>query len=287
MEQSLSSMHLLSDPSKLLHILSNLYSNAIKFTERGFVTIKIGVEEDCEEKVRLSFEVQDTGMGMTEEEMRNIFQAYSQANASVARTHGGTGLGLSIAKEFVGALGGKICVTSKKGVGSLFSFKLDIKKDLEKDDAGASREYVSSVEDLAAVEATAEEKAALRVLLVEDVSSNRAIMLRILKRSGYTSVEWTDSAEESVEKYNRGEVFDLILMDQVTLGEMQGTEATKALRDAGYAGAIYGLSGNYGEEYEAAALAAGQNFYLTKPVRRERLNPLMNALAAKKELTVA
>jgi signal transduction histidine kinase/CheY-like chemotaxis protein len=280
----LSSMHLLGDPNKVYHILSNLCGNAIKFTREGSVAVRIALKDDCEESVRLRFEVEDTGIGMTEEERGNIFQAYSQANASIARTHGGTGLGLSIAKEFVVALGGDICVESKKGVGSLFSFELDIRKYVEEDDSTAFKDRVASAK---AVVATAEEKKAFRVLLVEDGASNRDLMLGVLKKSGYESVEWTDRAEESVKKYNREEVFDLILMDQNTKGKMQGTEATKALRSAGYTGAIYGLSGDDGEEYKSAALSAGQEAYLTKPVDNRLILRLMDGLIVEKRETVS
>jgi CheY-like chemotaxis protein/nitrogen-specific signal transduction histidine kinase len=237
----------LGDATRLRAALENLFDNAVKFTERGGVAMKVmwhGRGKD----IRLAAEITDSGIGLTAAEIRQLFQPFTQANAGTARRFGGAGLGLALVKRLAKALGGDLTVKSRRGRGS--TFRLDIRM---------QRAEVAPA-------GSAPAPSPLRVLHVEDNPYGRLIVQTILTSFGH-QVEFVATGEAAVEAVQR-DAFDLVLMD-VSLAGIDGLEATRRIRAiGGTAGGIpvIGLSGHGNDQAETAALAAGMDGYLIKPV---------------------
>ncbi len=250
--------NVVTDPTRLKQILFNLLSNALKFTERGGVSMTVGYENEAK---LLRFEVADTGIGMTEQEISRLFKPFSQADSSTTRKYGGTGLGLCIARQLAQKLGGNVTVSSLKGVGSKFEVRVAV------GDADLS-DMVTRVEDMrvdsssTAIEATANCVRG-RVLVVEDSPDNQDLIAKHLIRAGAT-VEVVDNGKMAVEKA-LARPYDLILMD-VQMPVMDGLTATRILRGAGYTQPIVHITANALKEDRNRCLAAGSNDYLTKPL---------------------
>ena len=210
---------LIGDPVRLQQILLNLTGNAIKFTEKGSVSVAAQLLEKEGELCRLRFEVRDTGIGMTPEQSARAFESFRQASADTTRKYGGTGLGLSISKQLVELFGGTLEVQSQPGKGSVFSFvipmKISEKKLVPKDDfipAGQTGALVN-----------------LRILVVEDNEYNRMVAVETLEMMlPGVVVSIAENGREAVEKVKSGH-FDLVLMD-VNMPEMDGLEATRIIR---------------------------------------------------------
>ncbi len=202
------------DPLRLRQVLINLLNNAIKFTEEGEVALVIDAAEMSGDGVRLDFFVCDTGIGMSDEQVGNLFQAFQQADGSITRRYGGTGLGLAISQRLVELMGGEIKVESQVGVGTTFSFTLELKK----------------VGDRAGDEPMLE---SLRVLVVDDNASAREIMHEMLNRFG-ASVNVCSDGEEALEELRRGcalsRPYQLLLTDWSMPG-MDGIELWRRVHD--------------------------------------------------------
>ncbi len=208
----------IGDPGKLTQILHNLLSNAIKFTNDGMVQLTLSnAQNDAGDDAALTIAVSDTGIGMTEEQVANVFSPFVQADSSIARNFGGTGLGLSIVKRIVDAMGGEIDLSSTPDVGSTFRITLGLSVANETA-AAAAQKFAVNADKL---------PAATSILVAEDNETNRLIIETFLKRAG-ASTTMAENGEDAVEQFKRGR-YDLILMD-IHMPVMDGEEAFQEIR---------------------------------------------------------
>ncbi|MDX1434900.1 MAG: ATP-binding protein, partial [Gammaproteobacteria bacterium] len=252
----------MSDPTRLRQIVTNLVSNAIKFTEKGGVKVTLHVTANAEDEVRYAIDVADNGIGIAHDKLEAIFDPFVQADTSVTRRFGGTGLGLAISRKFARLMGGDIVATSEEGKGSVFLVTFD----------PGALENVAMLQPAQAL-AAAEEVGdgahytwtfpSARVLVVDDGEENRDLVRLVLEESGLT-VEEAENGQVGVDKASRGS-FDVVLMD-MQMPVMDGYTATKTLRQQGAKMPILALTGNAMKGFEQQCLAAGCSGYLTKPV---------------------
>jgi PAS domain S-box-containing protein len=259
----------IGDPTKLSQILANLLSNAVKFTEKGEVMILVSSQKlkgSCHE---IHFAIRDTGIGIPEDKMSHLFQAFTQVDSSTTRKYGGTGLGLAISKRFVELMGGKIWVESEVGRGSTFHFEILAEATQTKP---INRELSLVPEE----EIQADRKHALRILMAEDNLINQKVMLRMLSKLGYLA-EVACNGLEVLQALER-QPYDVILMD-VQMPEMDGIETAKRIREKWLdkpkiiAITAYALQGD-----RETCLAAGMDDYISKPVKLEELQAVLRSL---------
>ena len=262
---------IVGDAERLRQVLVNLIANAVKFTERGRVqvTIRIATEPVAARTgsgghpvaaapITLEFCVADSGIGIPADRQDLLFRPFSQVDSGIARRYGGTGLGLAISKRLVAAMGGRIWVRSGAGEGARFYFTLptEAAPALAVPPAGAASPF----------DETLAQRLPLRVLVAEDNDVNRKVALAMLRRYGYQADVAANGAEAlAAVKRQR---YDLVLMD-IQMPEMDGLEATRAIIALGPAvprPRIVGLSANAMTEDVQAALQAGMDDYLAKPI---------------------
>ena len=254
---------LFGDPVRLGQILLNLVSNAVKFTEKGFVEIRVksigksGVNS-------LQFEIQDTGIGINNFLRHRIFDSYTQASKSNVREYGGTGLGLSISKKLVHFLGGKIWLESELNVGSTFYFTIDVNK---KED----HEFVDGNQIKNSINTSEIKLEGVKILLVEDNSINRELLIHFLNEWG-VNFQVAVNGKEGVNMAEMGG-FDLILMD-LSMPLIDGFEATRQIRGfdkpIGIVPIIAMTANAFNDDVEKC-LQSGMNDYISKPFRAEEL----------------
>ena len=250
-------------------VLLNLIQNAIKFTYRGQVTVTAKVVSETEEKVVIKMSVQDTGIGIPEEQQEQIFQPFTQIDASSTRKEGGTGLGLAIVRKLVKLMGGELRLKSNEREGSTFSFSLAFDKvQDEADHAVFSCKESQAARGLNNVsENTVEKKL---VLLVEDNTINQKVARAMLEKMGY-SIDIAFNGAEAVEALQRKN-YGLVLMD-LQMPVMDGYEATKAIRNSGKVLnskiPIIAMTANATKEDRQQCLEAGMDDYVPKPVERK------------------
>lgn len=257
---------IVTDPTRLRQILSNLISNAIKFTSCGGIRLTVSCESSFKEneEIQLRFEVEDTGIGIPADKIETIFQSFVQADGSINRRFGGTGLGLTISKRFVEMLGGSIQVKSIEGKGSTFVFTIRAKV-VEVPDTLFDRE--TPIENPVNLEHK------LRILLVEDNAMNRLVGEALLKSLGLQS-KAVSSGKEAIFCL-QNDPWDLVLMD-IEMPEMNGIETTQRIRN-GEAGTlnqqvpIIALTAHVLPDVYTQALEGGMDGYITKPISRENL----------------
>jgi CheY-like chemotaxis protein len=265
-----------SDPTKVRQILMNLIGNAIKFTERGGVRLAVGMAEGkARAKPRIAFEVIDTGIGMSSEQIASIFRPFTQADPSMARRFGGTGLGLTISRRLAEMLGGSIAVASAPGKGTTFRVQIET----------GSLEGVEMIQPIAGAELLPKDEPPpghdvrasaggecllqkVRILLADDARDNRKIVSWHLRRAG-AEVEVAENGRIAMEKALAGtaggQPFDIVLMD-MQMPEMDGFTATKRLRDQGFKLPIVALTAHAMSGDREQCLAAGCDDYATKPI---------------------
>lgn len=258
------------DRTRLWQVLTNLVSNAIKFTHHGGISVILWLDHK-EDNERIELQVCDTGIGIPPEAQARIFESFSQADGSTTRKYGGTGLGLTIAQNLVKLMGGRITVTSEMGKGSTFSFSM------------ALRRVQAPVAEAApaAVDADIERLAQLQVLVVEDNAVNRQVAQGMLKSLGVTRVDVTDDGSGAVDAAQHKR-YDVILMD-VQMPIMDGYEATariRALDDKLLASVtIVALTASAGAEERKRCEEHGMNDFLTKPMQRSALAEILTRYA--------
>ena len=214
--------NLVGDYNILFQTLDYFLDNALKFTEKGHVKLIIDLKYLSVSKVSLKFIVEDSGIGMTENQILNLFQAFSQADLSRTRKYGGTGIGLAIAYNLVELLGGEINVESTKGKGSSFSFILDF--DVVKDNAKPGKKSATKTKHI-----NQDELSGLSVLLVEDNELNQDLALQVLKSKGIKA-DLAVNGQEAVDMFQENHHYDCILMD-CQMPVMDGYEATRQIRE--------------------------------------------------------
>jgi PAS domain S-box-containing protein len=251
-------VQLRGDPGRLRQVLLNVVGNALKFTERGEVILRVTKAGESATQVTLRFEVKDTGVGISPEVQARLFQAFSQADGTTTRKYGGTGLGLAICKRLVEMMGGQIGVESAPGKGSTFWFTAQLEKQ-PADAKSVSREK----QDLAN----------LRVLIVDDNATNREILEHQTRAWKMRSAS-AASAAEALQRLRAAVVdpFQLVILD-MQMPEMDGLSLARAIRaDPALAGPRLVMLTSLGQHLDQAELdAAGITAYLTKPVKQSRL----------------
>ncbi len=256
---------LIGDPLRLGQILLNLGNNAVKFTPQGKISIAIQLLESSDQRVRLEFTVRDTGIGMTTEQIKTLFQPFRQADSSITRKYGGTGLGLSISKRLVEMMEGTIGVDSQLEVGSAFRFDawLGMGKDT---DPGALAN--AGAGDSTSKQIPTDGLTGHRLLVVEDNAINQEVVRGLLERYG-AIVEIAVNGAESVALLKRQgiQAFDAVLMD-IQMPEMDGYEATRRIRALpGFDRLpIIGLTAHVQRQEIELMQAAGMNDHVGKPI---------------------
>ncbi len=264
-----------SDLVRVRQILINLVGNAVKFTHKGGVKLVVRLDSnDAMEHRYLYFDVIDTGIGVPREKLELIFEPFNQADTSMTREYGGTGLGLTIAKRLALLLGGDIEVLSEVDKGSRFSLRLyagELRpatlRSYEHNESKPNPKLSNGAGPQVGTDMS------LRCLVVEDVKFNQLLMGALLRRAGATVVlagDGKEGVERALEAESKGEPFDLVLMD-MQMPIMDGYEATRRLRAAGFSRPILALTAHAMEGDRAKCLQAGCTEYITKPLDRARL----------------
>lgn len=254
---------LLGDIKRFSQIMLNLCSNAVKFTEQGFVRLSMNVLHATVREVTLSLVVEDSGVGMTEEQQRVLFQSFAQADTSLTRRHGGIGLGLMLAKMLTEHMGGTIQVTSVPGKGTTFHVEVSFPFVAQTPANTPAIAPEGSGEEAQAPAPVPPSYAGKRVLVVEDNEVNQEIIMAFLEDEGLVPTLAANGAE-GVAAWEHGQ-FDLILMD-IQMPVMDGLSATKELRQRGCTLPIVAMTAHAQKEDEEKSFAAGMNHHLTKPI---------------------
>lgn len=245
------------DSLRLSQVLINLLGNSIKFTDKGSVVLKVNLLSDNSEIQKVSFEVADTGIGMSEEYLKRIFKKFTQEYDASNRAYEGTGLGMSISKQIIEMMGGQIAINSKKGQGTNISFSIDFPVGIE--------------ENLIVIDKNTRsyDISGTRVLLVEDNEMNRFIARQSLLQAKCILTE-AINGKEAIDIL-RTKQFDLILMD-IQMPEMDGVEATKIIREElNLKTAIIALTANAFKHDMDLYMSIGMDDYLIKPYKEEEL----------------
>jgi signal transduction histidine kinase/HPt (histidine-containing phosphotransfer) domain-containing protein len=212
---------LIGDPLRLQQIIVNLVNNAVKFTEKGSVCVKVAIKEEIDRQLLLHCRVIDTGIGMTPEQQANLFQSFAQADETVTRKYGGTGLGLAISKQLSELMGGEIWLESELGKGSVFQFTTIVDK-LPKE-----LEHLIDLDEFEEQEMEAPNFSSSVILLVEDNAINRQVAEGFLKDTG-VKIEIAEDGLVALEKLQQ-HCFDLVFMD-IQMPRMDGITATQEIR---------------------------------------------------------
>lgn len=263
------------DPLRLQQVLNNLIGNAIKFTEKGYVEVKAEkVKYNENGKIMVKFSVNDTGIGIAENEMDKLFKSFSQVDGSITRKYGGTGLGLAITKSLIEMMNGSINVVSQKGDGSSFYFILQMSY------KSTENHSIKQVPETVSAE-TAQNRAS--VLLVEDNLLNQVVTTNMLQIKGHTVV----CVNNGLEAINRLETeeFDVILMD-IQMPGMDGIETTQNIRESekltGKSTPIIAFTAHALKNDKDRFFNAGMDFYISKPFDMQVLFSLIEEAYAKK-----
>jgi signal transduction histidine kinase/CheY-like chemotaxis protein len=265
-----------SDPTRVRQILLNLISNAIKFTEKGRISVAVSAMV-AQEKPAVRFEVSDTGIGLTAEQQRKIFQPFVQADSSTTRRYGGTGLGLSICSRLIEMLGGTISMESERDRGSTFSFTLPCNVSA----AGETPKTPGEIPtDCAPTNART-----VRVLLAEDCPDIRRMLATELTPPCF-ELDFAENGQVAVDKVLAGRVtgkaYDVVLMD-MQMPVMDGELATRRFRDEGFSDLpIIALTAHATSEYRALCASWGCNEYAAKPVKIDSLKAMIVRQANKR-----
>jgi hypothetical protein len=263
------------DPVRLRQILFNLVGNAIKFTERGGISITVGVDPSAfleAEYIPIRWTVKDSGIGMTQEQLSRLFQAYAQADAATARRFGGTGLGLMICRQLVTMMGGTIAVESEPGKGSTFTYTTNL--------LPAIQRAPSSSLDSTQRDQTAASSLPRRILVVDDNEINQVVACKFLQKLG-CHVEVVRNGKEAVESLARA-TYDVVLMD-CEMPVMDGYEATRSIRQKEESQRtrrlpIIAMTGNASPEDAQRCKEAGMDDVVVKPISPASLRSVLERL---------
>ena len=262
-------IHLIADELRLKQILLNLISNAIKFTDEGFVKLSAELINQTDDEIFIKFSVKDTGIGISESLQKSIFDQFSQEDSSTTRKYGGTGLGLSIASEIVKLMGSDINLISQKDVGSEFSFLICFKS------ADTTPYPLENI--VTENHETLENKGEKSILVVDDDRTNQIVTRKIIEFLGH-QVTLASDGEEALKKcFN--EKFDLVLMD-CQMPVMDGYSATRKIRLAknlNQKTKIFALTANALAGDESKCIEAGMDGYVAKPIKKDDIEKVINS----------
>lgn len=256
---------IMGDPARLQQILRNLVSNAVKFTEKGDVTLIAKRQKNF-----ICLAVKDTGLGIPEEKLGAIFEKFTQADTSVTRKFGGTGLGLAICQQLVILMSGTIGVKSEEGKGSTFWVRIPLNKaDEDMKPVNIFEEKKNSSNKILVPET--------RILAVDDHPVNRLFVQKILKKLGLKNVDMAENGQEALTLWKNNK-YDIILMD-CQMPEVDGYKATGIIREAEQASGehvpILALTANAMVGDKEKCLRAGMDDYLSKPIKADKLMELL------------
>jgi signal transduction histidine kinase/CheY-like chemotaxis protein len=272
------------DPTRLRQVLLNLMGNAIKFTQQGGVTLfvknmsAIGLSGDDTQNKRYNiyFGIQDSGIGISAEAQKNLFNPFSQADSSISRKFGGTGLGLAISKGLIEKMGSTININSNEGEGTTFFFTLQMER-------GLAANYASSG-TVSSAEVPVQDKRpvqSLKILLVDDNDITRKVVAGFLQE-GQHSITHLTNAEDALALIHQKK-FDLVFMD-IELPGISGNEAVKRLREfddrTKAKTPVFALTGNVGKEYLERYLADGMTGFIAKPIDPEKLKEIVHFVSS-------
>jgi signal transduction histidine kinase len=250
---------LLGDNTRLIQIIINLVGNAIKFTQKGTVEVNVKVLKDDTENTLLEFSVKDTGIGIPQDKLEDIFERFRQAESHTTRKYGGTGLGLSIAKQLVELQGGTLCVKSELNVGSIFTFCILYKKSVE----------IALAFEAPVKKYNMEELSKLNILLVEDNRLNIKLILSLFSEYNL-KLQIAENGSICIEKLKESN-FDIILMD-MEMPVMNGYEATIAIRkELKNNIPIIAMTAHAMSGEREKCLNLGMNDYISKPINANLL----------------
>jgi PAS domain S-box-containing protein len=274
---------IISDPFRLRQILSNLVSNAVKFTERGSVTVNVLFDAPSAAESRIRFDVVDTGVGISESEREGLFRPFTQADTSTTRRFGGTGLGLTISRRLAELLGGDLTLSSEPGKGSTFTLRLPTGplKDVKMETKPITVAALAEKNPLQVLEAKADSGvvdktkplADISVLLAEDGIDNQQLISYLLTRAGaHVSIVGTGTAAVKfvLDAIAQGNPPDVVLMD-MQMPEMDGYGATRLLREHHVTTRIVALTAHAMATDREKCLQAGCDDFVSKPISRDVL----------------
>jgi len=252
------SMPLRGDPLRLTQVLLNYTSNAIKFTDKGEITVRASIVEESKSHLLIRFEVQDTGIGISADAIDKLFNAFHQADVSTTRKYGGTGLGLAISKQLVELMDGTLGVESQPNQGSTFWFTARLAQGNE----AVAHALPLSLNTEVLKDAT--------ILLAEDNLFNQQVALEILRDAG-ARVSLVSNGQEAIDLLQQ-QHFDCVLMD-MQMPVMDGLEAARQIRSNAAVAAIpiIAMTANAGSEDRSRCLAAGMDYFVSKPVFPDQL----------------
>ena len=267
------------DKARLKQVLNNLISNAIKYTDKGFVKLSVTCEENNERSVLLCFEVEDSGQGIKAEELSKLFQEYSRVNTDANRALEGTGLGLKITKHIVEMMGGTIRVWSTYGKGS--TFRATARQEVVAGSEFIDAEQLKAIEDFSYIEEIDLKNQEIvyrtlkngRVLLVDDMGINIYVASGLLKPYGL-QIEASLNGAGALKKVEDGNVYDIIFMDHM-MPDMDGVETVKRIRALNYNGAIVVLTANAIEGNEKMFKGNGFDEFMSKPIDTHMLDEVI------------
>lgn len=272
----------IGDKARLRQILMNLVGNALKFTEKGSVSVQVRLVEKNLAELVLEFSVKDTGVGIAPDQAEKLFSAFTQADPSTYRKYGGTGLGLTICKTLVDLMGGSIRVESKPGEGSTFFFTIHVMETSEAPVGVPAPVVTPPAEGLGAHQSRLAEDCPVNILLAEDNDINRLLAGKLFERLGY-QVLTVANGKEAFDRL-RQEQFDLVFMD-VQMPEWDGLEATRQIRQTELAGqqpVIIAMTAFAGQDDKEACREAGMDDYISKPIMLEEIEAMIRKWARKK-----
>jgi len=277
--------HVMGDPVRVRQILLNFMNNAIKFTEKGGINIRVSAQKQTDTHITLKFEVEDTGIGIPADRMDKLFQPFSQADSSTTRKYGGTGLGLVISKQLAELMGGQVGVESGEGKGSIFWFTATMQKAEGKifndeclmvnDECLMMKE--KKISDYSQLNIKC---SSLKILLAEDNIFNQKVVLAILKKFNL-SADIANNGREAVEALMK-KPYDLVFMD-MQMPEMDGIEAARMIRDPGSGVLnphvpIIAMTANVTKEDRQKCLDAGMNDYISKPLDSDKIMSVISSV---------
>ncbi|MCL2008634.1 MAG: ATP-binding protein, partial [Treponema sp.] len=276
---------LMGDELRIKQIFNNLLSNAFKYTESGKVTMSV-LCEPCDNGVMLVVSVQDTGRGMTPEQVAKLFDEYSRFDEASSRSIEGTGLGLSITQRLINLMDGKIHVESTPGVGTLFSVSLPQGM---VDSEILGMELAASLQQFRLNDMMQKNRGQVKremmpygkVLVVDDVEANLFVAEGLLKPYKLR-IETVISGYAAIEKIKEGKIYDIVFMDHMMPG-MDGIETVKHIRDLGYSSSIVALTANAVAGQADIFLQSGFNDFISKPIDTRQLNSVLNKMIRDKQ----
>jgi two-component system, sensor histidine kinase len=269
------SQNLIGDDIRLQQVILNLCNNAIKYTVKGEVVLKVEVLNETDTKVAYKFSIIDTGIGISEEDIKYLFKPFSQFAGDTNKDIEGTGLGLSIVKGTVELMGGKVGVESKIGFGSTFWFELEFEKEnivkKERRKFGAQRKKYTLT------------KNKLKILVVDDYKFSRIILEKILNKSDITSIDFAQNGWEAVALTKKNE-YDIVFMDCLMpiLNGFKATSEIRKLKNNSKYIYIIALSADVMSENKNACMNAGMDYFMVKPFSPKIINNTIREIILKK-----